>query len=42
MDAKNITALERIKTALRHKQEVKQQIIKEYAAKGRKVDVVFL
>gem|GEM_PF-2291678 len=34
--------MERFKTALRHKQEVKQQIVEEYAAKGRKVDVVFL
>ena len=37
-----VSALERFKTALRHKQEVRQQIIEEYAAKGRTVDVVFL
>ena len=42
MDEKKVTALERFKTALRHKQEVKQQIIDEYAAKGQTVDVVFL
>ncbi len=42
MEEKRITALERFKTALRHKQEIKQQIVEEYAAKGRKVDVVFL
>lgn len=37
-----ITAMERFKTALKHKQEVEQQIIAEYAAKGQHVDVVFL
>lgn len=42
MEKKEVTALERFKTALKHKQEVKQQIIAEYAAKGQRVDVVFL
>ena len=42
METKRITASERFKAAMRHKQEVKQQIIEEFAADGRKVDVVFL
>lgn len=42
MDGKNVTVLERFKTALRHKQEVKEKIVAEYANKERKVDVVFL
>lgn len=42
LNGKKVSALERFKTALRHKQEVKQQIIAEYAAKGQSVDVVFL
>lgn len=42
MEENKVTAIERFKTALKHKQEVKQQIIKEFASKGRKVDVVFL
>lgn len=40
-DAK-VSALERFKTAMRHKQEVKQQIIERFAAEGQQVDVVFL
>ena len=35
MEVKKISAIERFKTALRHKEEVKQNIIKEYAAKGQ-------
>ena len=42
MEEKKVTALERFKTALKHKQVVKQQIIEEFASKGQKVDVVFL
>ena len=42
MEEKKISALERFKTALRHKQEVKQQIIEDFAAKGRQVVVEFL
>ncbi len=37
-----VSALERFRTAMRHKQEVKQQIIEKFAAEGRQVDVVFL
>ena len=42
MEEKKISALERFKIALRHKQEVKQQIIEDFAAKGRHVVVEFL
>ena len=42
MKEREVTAMERFKTALHHKQEVRQRIEDEFAGRGRKVDVVFL
>lgn len=42
MKEREVTAMERFKTALQHKQEVRQRIEDEFAGRGRKVDVVFL
>lgn len=42
MNEREVTAMERFKTALQHKQEVRQRIVDEFAGRGRKVDVVFL
>jgi len=37
MNEREVTAMERFKTALQHKQEVRQRIVDEFAGRGRKV-----